>query len=40
MIFSEIWYKTHNQTLFAIIKYFKTWYYYLKNCYFKIFIYL
>ena len=32
MIPIEIWYKTYNNKLLAIIKAFKTWYHYLEGC--------
>ena len=38
MILVKTWYETHNNKLFAIIKVFKTWHYYLKGCKHKVII--
>ena len=38
MISAETWYKTHDGKLLAIIKAFKTWRHYLKNCKHKVFV--
>ncbi len=39
MILADIWYKTHNQKLLAIIEIlFKTWRYYLEGYKYKVFI--
>lgn len=38
MIFAKIYYKTYNNELKAIIKTFKTWKYYLKDCKYEVLI--
>ena len=38
MILAEIWYKTHDDELLAIVEVFKTWRHYLKSCKHKIFV--
>ena len=38
MIPAEIWWKTHNAELLAIIEAFKTWRHYLEDCKYKLFV--
>ncbi len=38
MIPTEIWYKTHNQKLLAIVEAFKTWRHYLEGCKYEVFV--
>lgn len=38
IIFTETCYKTYNIELLPIIKIFKTWKYYLKDCKYKVFV--
>lgn len=38
MILTKIWYETNNGKFLAIIKVFKTWYHYLKDCQYEILI--
>ena len=38
MILTETWYKTHNDKLLAIVKVFKTWQQYLKDCKYKVLV--
>ena len=38
MIPAEIWYKTHDGKLLAIIKVFKTWRHYLEECKYKVLV--
>ena len=38
MILVQIQYKTHDSELLAIVKAFKTWYHYLKNCKHEVFV--
>ena len=38
MILAEIWYKTHDGELLAIVKVFKTWCHYLKGCKHEVFV--
>ena len=38
MIFVATWFKTHNGKLLVIVETFKTWWYYLESCKYKVFI--
>ena len=38
IILTEIWYKTHNGKLLAIVKVFKTWHHYLEGCKHKVLV--
>ena len=38
MISAKTWYKTQNAEFLAIIEAFKTWYYYLEGCKYKILV--
>ena len=38
MISAEIYYKTHNSKLLAIVEAFKTWRHYLEGCKYKVLI--
>lgn len=40
MIPTKIRYKTHNGKFLAIVKTFKTWWHYLKNCKYKILVFI
>ncbi len=38
IISAKIYYKTHNQKLLTIVEAFKTWYHYLEDCKYEIFV--